>query len=240
MKKVVLTMCVCGLLAGTAWAVPYPVFISPGPGLNAPLDTDAAAVTYGHYYGGATVSFDGDSGSASEHAYMRHETTLENETSVTAMPEDQDWVFEIVLKQTDGYNADAIFYSKHERTGDSEDRMVMLSCNGTTDDWSWKVGNAVGGWDVVVSGISLGSDWNTFTTHYKADTQTLDTYQNGIKIASNYTTGHGAYDIDSLQWQWIGAGTSWVRSIKIGQIPEPATLALLSLGGLGLLRRRRA
>ena len=66
MKKL-LALCVCGLITQVALAeAPAVGFVSPGPGLNAPLDDDADPVTYGQKWGeGDGWTYDGDSASGS-------------------------------------------------------------------------------------------------------------------------------------------------------------------------------
>ena len=240
MMRILTAMLVCGLVAHASFAgAPGVTFISPGPGLNAPLDDDTDPDTYGKWQSGNGWTMDGDSASADAAvaplAYGRYLTTLEGEESMTAMPTDQDWVLEIVQKHTGDFNAESAWFTKN---WDADTRMVMLNCVGG-DDWILRVGNAGGGWDVVASQLSLGNDWNTFTVHYKAADGKLDAYQNGALIAGDFQTGHGNYDINHIQFETLRMGTDWYQSIKIGQIPEPATMLLIGLAAPVLLRSRR-
>ena len=80
--------------------------------------------------------------------------------------------------------------------------------------------------------------WNQDGT--PVDLNTLIDPDSGWSLAIAYTisddgwiTGEGFYDPDG-----VGGQAAYGRLFQM-QIPEPATLSLLVIGGLGLLRRRR-
>jgi len=65
--------------------------------------------------------------------------------------------------------------------------------------------------------------------------------RNSVDVVGQFT------GIDRIAMSTVGdpyapgaTGISYIDNIVVGQIPEPATLLLLGLGGLGLLRKRRA
>ena len=240
MNRTLMALCICGMIAQVGLAegmAGAPVgFASPGPGLDAPLDNDGEPVVYGQKWGeGGAWTYDGDSASGSvagSQPHLRYKTTLEDDQATpTAMPEDQDWVFEIVLKQTGGFGSDAIFFAKNATETDGQNhRLVMLTSSEGQDNWTWHVGDQPAtGWNAVATGLTLGEDWNTFTTHYKSATRSLDTYQNGELIAEDYAPNHDTFDLRRIQLQALpGGGTSWIRSLAIGQ------LAVGCPGGCGL------
>src|SRR5687767_2216267 len=84
MRKWLIT-CACILavwLTGSeGWSAPVPVFVSPGPAINAPMDTDAEGSTYGFKsLQTGSWTFDGDSASIDNTpgAVIRLLPTLEN------------------------------------------------------------------------------------------------------------------------------------------------------------------
>ena len=71
-----------------------------------------------------------------------------------------------------------------------------------------------------------GVTWSTriFTGDYSFD---------GFNFESNYTSG------DPNDWKWSTAGFATTQAEAISAVPEPSSAALLGLGGLALILRRR-
>jgi hypothetical protein len=59
-----------------------------------------------------------------------------------------------------------------------------------------------------------------------------------LTIAADVPIGQKQHDIDG-EWIVYSSGPSGARDLYAAQIPEPATVSLLAIGTLALLRRRR-
>jgi hypothetical protein len=66
---------------------------------------------------------------------------------------------------------------------------------------------------------------------------TMFAYLDGDKVFEWYDIP--AFDVDALQFQSISGQVWIIDNIAVEMVPEPATLGLLGIGGLALLRRRR-
>jgi len=93
--------------------------------------------------------------------------------------------------------------------------------------------------DPITGGFLLAQDNNTLTI--AEDTFEMST------VTYTYNPAHSAYLGDPLQIrllclpnpaEWDDTEADF-DDVKLGAIPEPATLSMLALGGLALLRRRR-
>lgn len=69
-------------------------------------------------------------------------------------------------------------------------------------------------------------------------------YGNPLVLGANYTWGDGwnsVYEMfDEVRFWDVGLSASEVQEVFQSDIPEPATLALLIMGGLGIVARRRS
>lgn len=82
---------------------------------------------------------------------------------------------------------------------------------------------------------------HTYTTVHNGGGHKGDFFLDGVNINSDLGFGAGgAGDGVDTEWQFYGPGTQTAYSIKFADTPEPATMILLSLGGLAALRRRRS
>jgi len=96
----------------------------------------------------------------------------------------------------------------------------MISQDPGTQTYGIKVGDLTGdGWTVVTSGLTF-VPWQDITIHYKAATQTMDAYLGDTKVASDFTTGHGRYDVSFIQIEWTRGGADSWRQFKLGMGPN--------------------
>lgn len=85
----------------------------------------------------------------------------------------------------------------------------------------------------------LTDDWNVVEIDYVLGSDTVTATLNGVEQTK---TNISATRIELASIAWEHAGGSGIGShfLVDNSIPEPATISLLALGGLMMLRRRRA
>ena len=251
--------CAC-LIAGTAVeaALPSVVFPTPfGPGIQIPANTptNENPVVYGltgTNFGWGYDSFQAFN-SGTGRALIRMAPTLQGPGAFQAMGEADDWVFHMEFQQQGAYpsSGDFMMFSKHvpsdigQPSDGREDRMFAVAYGTNADSWSLLVGNDVGGWNTVASGLSIvNEEYIDFDVHYRAAAGEMDLYWEGV-LEATASTGHGRYDVDFIQIEDVaGAGITSIRNFRLGHIaaiPEPASVLLLALGAVGMLAlcRRR-
>ncbi len=118
-----------------------------------------------------------------------------------------------------------------------EDYMIRINTfPGLSPNWiSIGAGGAVQGWHTWEA-MFTGSDI-TVTLDLGSD-GTIDATYNDV-LGGAYTTGLGVVRLGGPSGLSSGGGGGNFDDIYLAQIPEPTTLALLTLGGLFLHRRRR-
>ena len=244
MRNVILLSVLSLMLVGSAYATAPVAQYDPGyPGLRIDFVADVYPGPGEDGYGYMTTksgwTHDTWAGSASATALGRMETTMKDAGNVkTGMKEDQDWIFSATYNHINAMTGEWPIFGKHDWDLVREDRIFALTADPGTGTYGFNVGNDTGGWYVAASGLTFGA-WQDITVHYKVGLG-LDFYLGDTLVAANQATGHGRYDLDFMQIEWTKAGTDSWRVFKVGQVPEPMTMILLGLGGVAMLRRKRA
>ena len=97
--------------------------------------------------------------------------------------------------------------------------------------------NQPGTMDFTIQGTSLS------LTGYDTATPSDSAFEvsTGDGVHGNYVVFQGLTDLDVTLDATAGTnGYAYINGVQIVEIPEPMTMSLLALGGLALLRRRRA
>ena len=216
MKKQVAELVICGLAAVSICSAQAPTagFIGDGPGVNAPFTDSVDPDTYGLIHSGDVSGweFDGTSGIATGWQYIRYRPTLASDPdNHVAMPDDEDWVFEISLMQETAFGPEDPWYIKNE---DQDLRIMALGSN-VNGTYNIKASNPDNSYTTVAEvSLPLGQ-WGHFVAHYKAATETLDAYVNGELVAADFTVQLAT--VDWVQAEWQRMGTTYFRDIKLGQ-----------------------
>ena len=237
MKRILTAMFLCALMAAPVWAVaPSAVFLGDGPGVNAPFMDDQAPVTYGLIHSGGGWDFDGTRGIAADGGeFIRYRPTLASDTNNhVSMPTDQDWVFQISQMQETANGGEGPWYIKDEDL----DLRIMALGNNADGTYNLLASLPDNSYATVAPNLAIPlGEWGDFVIHYEASSQTLDAYLNGAMVAEDFTVNVAS--VNWVQAEYERAGQTSFRNIKLGQIPEPATMTLLALGACVALARRR-
>ena len=234
------------VLTGIAMGAPIAGLVSPGPGMNYPIiDNDGSRVNYGYgnFNTGWTV-VDGVaslSGTGDQILYATLEDAPQTTSSITVMPDTEDWVFEIrhrVIGMSGSLN-DVGWILKRYIPGVDPDDMPMFGLWKTSadaDEWRLTGGGnyQTARYPTLVDGLVLGDGvWHTYTMHYRAAEQVMDAYMDGVLVAADIARTDGYYGANRLQVETMrtSASTTEVDYVILGQlVPEPATLVLLAMG----------
>lgn len=102
----------------------------------------------------------------------------------------------------------------------------------------------IGATGLFTQGNGTYNDGIMETIRLELTTNSFDVYINNV-LATNgddiayFSGGAAAGDIDQLKFQSDYNGGAWYDNFDVQQIPEPSSSALLGLGGLALILRRR-
>ncbi len=127
--------------------------------------------------------------------------------------------------------------------------LVAIGVNNVSDDGSFSTlkyqGRAIGtpdtggaDWQTLTGAANRSTGWHTLKL--VIDSDSYDFYLDGVLGKSVTRTDTIGFDSIALGSDLTANGRkAWIDNIKVEITPEPATLALLGLGGLALARRRR-
>ena len=254
-KMLILVALCVSVMTTTVVAVPMVTFPTPfGPGIQIPAHTPTNENPVDYGFTGTNFGWGYDSfqafNSGDGRALFRMAPTLQGPGALQAMGEADDWVFHMEFQQQGAYpsGGDFMLFAKHsppdigQPSDGREDRMFSIAYGTNADSWSLLVGNDVGGWNTVASGLSIvDEEYIDFDVHYRAAAGEMDLYWDEV-LAATASTGHGRYDVDFIQIDDVaGAGITSIRNFRLGHIPEPTSVLLWALGAVGLLAmcRRR-
>jgi hypothetical protein len=165
------------------------------------------------------------------------------------MGEANDWVYHMEFSHTGEYAVNDNFMNAKAEPGfagtdpgNPREQRIFAVDYSTSGLWTVKAGDLTGaGWVNVATGLAMDT-YVDFDVHYRAADAVMDFYWDGALVGTA-ATGHGRYDVDLIQFEEVrGSGSTTVRNIRLGHIPEPASASLLlvGLGALMVSRRRRS
>lgn len=243
MKKLLVLTCLIGLIiAGTALAEDPPWTSPPSPtiidrGLVVHLDGDGQPTTYGELTddGGWDYSVPGIGSTPNRDARNIYYTTDALGTQ-TAMDDTAEWVIQILLKQqTPDGNRIIEFWG----LGGDILQFIQDGAN-----WYMTGDQSIFGSVIWFETAPPLDEYFTLTVHYQPDhwhserTKAMDVWVNDGLAYGGITAKNQILDFDLTGIAL--KGNADYDEILIGGIPEPMTMALLGMGGLAVLRRKRS
>ncbi len=134
---------------------------------------------------------------------------------------------------------------KVQTDGDPTVMLAKYITNSTGDTWSGYTFNIYMDQAFSIDSAMLPTGWTYSITPASTGTFVdLDGRQWAAKGTVDFVANDGAYDLAPAQMGLFGANVTFAQSVnfeieQIGVVPEPATLALLMLGGLFVRRSRK-
>ena len=193
---------------------------------------------HGSAFYGANAGFNEDAGRVINANYIEAEIAAE----FSSLGPDADYTVEAVVRVSSAYSiSENAFimelYSELYATAVG----VKLEAKEVSGGWDVEVADAGG---TSLAGLNLSYDEYHSVAQRHLGNGTIALYVDGNFIA-NYTDREPTEDFIRIQYgnvsatAGVGFGTAWFNDMAVGgYVPEPATMALLALGGLSLLRRR--
>ena len=149
-----------------------------------------------------------------------------------------------------GNNSNAMIHYFGKQWGDYNSEIAAFNNNddvywrGPDDGWHIWVNN-----DPVLDAQGVLGTWNTATIEVDGPAGTITWTVNGVStVADEFRTTFGAGVLvnlaDSALYPRAGLrltanGIMQISALRVESIPEPATIALLGMGALALIRKRR-
>ena len=244
MKRFISVLMVLAIAGVASAAAPVAVLVDDQPGVNMTFDDGTSAINqWGQKQNWSDSHWDftgGNALSVTDASWARLRTTMKNDNeNVVGMSTSMDWVFSFIWTNNVSTNT-TIFEATAESGGDMA-KLTGADAVGT-DPGAFNVlgGDGSGSYVTVASLEVPVGQTNTVTLAYEAADGLLDFYLNDDLLAENFQSRGGNYDI--YRFQILGGahspGGEVFDEIIIG-VPEPATMTLLGLGAVALLRRRR-
>ena len=247
MKRCMSLLMVLAIAGVASGAAPVAVLLDSQPGVNMTFDDGTSAINgWGQKQNWSDSHWDFSGGNAlsvTDSSWARLRTTPKNmpeDENVQGMSTAMDWVFSFIW--TNNVSTDTTIFEAMAQSGGDMVKLVGTNDPVGTDPGTFNV-NGGDGSGAYVTQTSLEipvGQTNKVTLAYQAADGLLDFYLNDDLLAENFQSRGGNYDI--YRFQIMGGSHSpageVLDEIIIG-VPEPATMALLGLGAVALLRRRR-